>query len=279
VFLILLAVMAGCAVTDYGVITDNDQTRAGSNAQQPVVNTNGKAHIYMSNRWVTLWPDGTDELIHFVDQAADGTSSLTTYNNFQTYDEPSFHDDLYCNPDWSGCAIFTAPDENDANRFDGRTNPNCFGARSLSTLLSTGRYYGECGRSKAKLSIDEKVTLLNGAVSAQRLGRAGLLWNLDGRNTSIIVRNLETGASHVVPLMGAEIETFVSENGRATLARFDHPMLGPVLLHVAGMLGDELRSEGLELTVSHHGVDVSFTIAGGANELVRRGVRANYRRF
>jgi hypothetical protein len=278
-FCCLALAAAGCAVTDFGIITDNDQRKAGSDAPQPVINTNGKAHLMMSSRIATIWPDGTDELFHFVDQKADGTATLNTYNNFQTFDEPTFFSDLYCNTDWSGCSIFTAPDDNDGNLFDGTTNPNCHGARSLSILLSTGRYYGECGKRTAKLSIDEKVAVLNGALQAQRYGRNGLLWSADGRDTTITARNLATGASYVVPLMGAEIDHFLDESGRSGITRFDHAMLGPASLNFAGMLEHELNGEAIELTVGYNGVATSFTIAGGANELVRRRFRLNSRRF
>jgi hypothetical protein len=144
-FCLVLVAGFGCAITNYGTITDNNQAQAGPQGVQPVINTAGKAHIMETSQIATIWSDGTDEFINFVDQKADGTATLTTYNNFSTGSEPIFHDDLYCNTAWNGCSIFTAPDDNDSNIFDGTTNLNCSGARSLSILLSTGRYYGECG--------------------------------------------------------------------------------------------------------------------------------------
>jgi hypothetical protein len=274
-FLATLLVGFGCAITDYGVITDNDQ----SNGQGGIVNTQGKAHIRETSQIATIWPDGTDELFTFIDQSADSTATLTTYNNFSTGGEPTFHDDLYCNPDWSGCSIFSAMDNNDANLFDGRSNANCSGARSLSLLLGTGRYYGECGRSNARISVEDKVTLLHSAVKAERFGITGLVWNANGANTVVTARNLETGATYFVPLVGVGVEHFFADHGNRAITSLDDPMLGPALLSMAGMFGDELNSEGMEVTVNFNGVEVPFLLAAGKNDLVRRNFLMNSRRF
>jgi hypothetical protein len=276
-FLFMLTLMAGvgCAITDYGVITDNNQ----SNAASGVVNTQGKAHVRETSQIATIWPDGTDELFTFVDQQSDGTATLTTYNNFSSGSEPTFHDDLYCNPDWSGCSIFTAKDNNDSNLFDGRSNANCTGARSLSLLLGTGRYYGECGRAAARMSIDDKVRLASTGVQAQRFGIEGMLWSVGAGNTMVTARNLETGAFFLVPTVGIEVEHFFANNGNRAATWLDHPMIGTAMLGLAGMLRDELYSEGMELTVHYNGVETSFLLAGGKNDLVQRRVLLNSRRF
>jgi hypothetical protein len=276
---LLLLAGTGCAVTDYGVITDNDQVRAGQDNPGEIVNTNGKAHHYECSSIATIWPDGTDELFSFVDQQADGTSTITTYNNFSTGDEPTFHSDLYCNTDWSGCAIFTAPDDNDVNLFDGTTNTNCSGARSLSLLLSTGRYYGECGRRNAKFTLDQKMAALNRAELARRFGRNGLLWRAAASNTSLRATNAETGQTFEIPLFGARVEHFASEVGNAAFTWFDHAMLGPAMTNLASMLEDELSSEALIVEVEYNGITAGFHVAGGANELVREHVRQNARRL
>ena len=260
----VLAAGFGCAITDYGTITDNNQSKAGGSNEGGPLNTAGKAHILETSQVATIWPDGTDETLNFVDQKADGTATLTTYNNFSTGSEPTFHDDLYCNASWNGCSIFTASDDNGPDIFDGTTNLNCAGARSLSVLLSTGRYYGECGKAAAKLSVSEKIGLLDSAVIGNAFGREGLLWNLDSASTSITVRNLDNGLSLNVPLFGSRIEHFLDNASNLSFMWMDHAMLGVAFRDFANKLDNELNADALEVTVSHHGISSTFTIAGGA---------------
>lgn len=204
-FCLVLAMGLGCAITDYDVITDNDQVKNGGSG---VVNTNGKAKITPSAQIATTYSDGTDELFSMVDQKSDGTGTITTYNNFSSGSDPIFHDDLYCNPDWNGCSIFTAPDNNDGNLFDGSANNNCSGARSLSVLLSTSRYYGECGR--ARVDMNDRLTVLN---SGQVNAWGGLAYNLNRGNFG--VRLQKEGAQIVnVPVFGNIAATITMDGGR-----------------------------------------------------------------
>ena len=139
----------GCAITNYALITDNDQGNGTSG--DGTVNTNGKAKLLTGFQVATIWPDGTDELFSMVDQKANGDRTLTTYNNYNPGGAgTTFLDDTYCTPDWNGCSIWTAddPESGDASPFDGAFNTNCNGARSLQSLLSSARYYGECGRGQ-----------------------------------------------------------------------------------------------------------------------------------
>jgi len=249
-FSLLLAAGFGCAITDYGVITDNNQSIAGQRNDGPAVNTAGKAHIVETSQSATIWPDGTDELFSFVDQRGDGSATITTYNNFSTGSEPVFHSDLYCNSSWNGCAIFSAPDDNVGDPFDGQWNRNCAGSRSLSLLLGTGRYYGECGKQQAKLSVQEKISLLGSAVTAKAFGREGLLWSLDESNTTISVQNLDTGLTINVPLAGARIDHFLSNHGNVAFQWLDHAMVGVALRSFASRLDNELNGHTLEVTIS-----------------------------
>ena len=82
-FCLVLAMGVGCAITNYDVITDNDQG-SGSGAPNSVVNTNGKAKITPSAQIATSYSDGNDELFSMIDQKGDGTATITTYNNFST---------------------------------------------------------------------------------------------------------------------------------------------------------------------------------------------------
>lgn len=265
---VVLVVPSGCAISDYGVITDNDESKAGGGDRGTVVNTAGKAHIIEKSQTIVIYPDGTDEWVNFVDQKADGTATLTAYNNFSTGTEPLFHDDLYCNAAWTGCSIWTSPDDNDDRLFDSTFNPNCSGARSTSTLLSTGRYYGECGRQRGRLGVRQKLSLLHGAVEATAFGRQGLLWSLDSSNTDVRVRNLETGLEVGIPLGGVCVDLFASRRRQPAIAWLDHPLLGPIFRDYAGRLDNELHTETLEVTITYNGVPVSFTVAGGAHPVV-----------
>lgn len=272
-FCLVLVAGFGCAVTNYGTIVDNDQVANGQGSG--VVNTAGKAHLIESSQIATIWPDGTDELFSMIDQKADGTATITTYNNFSTGGFPTFHDDMYCNAAWSGCAIFTAPDDNVGSIFDGSTNTSCAGVRSLSVLLSSGRYYGECGSAEARLSVQDKIGLIDSAVAAKAYGRNGLLWNLDSRNTTITAKNLDNGLTVNVPLFGTRFEHFFANRGNTAVTWLDHPMTGLALRNFSSQLGNELNSSGIEVTLTHNGISTSFTMAGGAADYDVRGAFAH----
>jgi hypothetical protein len=187
-FCAVLAMGIGCAITNYDLITDNDQVYK-DNCTFPncpaTVNTNGKAHIIESSQVATIWDDGVDELFTNVDQKANGDRTLTTYNNFSTFDGPWWHDDFYCNPDWNGCAIWTAPDPQtgDVSLFDGQWNQNCLGSRSLFYLISTPRYYGECGRDV----LADKIGMLNATYEGTFRNELGLMYDFSMNNTTLNV--------------------------------------------------------------------------------------------
>ena len=201
VFCFCLVVGSGCALTEYELITDNDQV-GRSGAAEKIINTNGKAKI---NTWIKVastYSDGRDEIFWMTDQRADGTATITTYNNFSTGGGAIFHDDLYCNPDWNGCAIFTAPDDNDGRLFDGKSNWNCSGARSISLLFTTTRYYGECGRfgMGSKMDLASKMQLLNTFELGKVGSREALYKKLSSQNTNLYV--VKDGLRINVPVVG-----------------------------------------------------------------------------
>lgn len=183
----------GCAVTNYDLITDNDQGG--------VVNTNGKAYIRQSSQVATNWPDGNDNLVWFVDQKANGDRTLTTYNYATSATGDPFKDDLYCSPDWNGCAIVTAddPQVGDVDDFDYRANVNCTGYRSLSVLVSTTRYYGECGRAAATDRNMRMIGLANQMTPVAYKGATWLRSNLNALNTSIRFDN-NNGSVYALPM-------------------------------------------------------------------------------
>lgn len=250
-----IAACSGCAITDYVLITDNDQVSNGQGSG--IVNTNGKAHIYYCSQWISLWPDGTDNLFSMVDQNAAGDRVITTYNNFSTSTEPSLHSDIYCNPDWQGCAIMTAsdPQADDADRFDGHLNMNCSGARSLMVVLSTSRYYGECGR--ARLSLTDRVRLMNMGRIATLDGSEGLLYRLDAQNTSLRVA---TGSGEtILPLRGG-IEAFATGRGGYV------DVTNPLIANVGRAYADFQRRHGgreTTVTITYNGLSFEQVLGSG----------------
>lgn len=216
-FCLVLAMGVGCAITDYALITDNDQTRNGQGTG--TVNTNGKAHIREGSQVASGYPDGYDELFSFVDQSANGDRVLTTYDNFSS-SFPIFHSDFYCNPDWQGCAVSTSqdPQVGDVDIFDYSANFNCLGARSLYLLVASSRYYGECGRSVQDLG----ALLMMGQPK-----NGGLFYLLTPANTNLVLNSLGDGASSAITL-NADIPVQLTKtglNGKLVVSA-NNPVLG-----------------------------------------------------
>jgi hypothetical protein len=263
-FCLVVAMGFGCAITDYELITDNDQTSNGQGSG--VINTNGKAKL-SSAQVATIWPDGTDELFSMVDQKSNGDRTITTYNNFSTGDQPTFLDDFYCNPDWQGCAIWTAPDPEvgDVDSFDGQWNSNCFGSRSLSYLLGTTRYYGECGR--AKIGLSDRISLMNMGRMATRNGMEGLLYEMNRNNTTLIMDN-NAGVATSLPITG-DYSMFVNFRGKGRIAL---DFSNPLAANVGRSLADFSRTYGTghhTLTLSYNGISTSWEVSGrGASEIL-----------
>lgn len=256
-FGLFLVLGLGCAITDYGLITDNDQTANGQGTG--IVNTNGQAHIREGLTVVTIWSDGTDESIYFVDQKANGDRTLTTYNNYSTAD-PVFHDDLYCSPDRSGCAINVSPDPliGDTDVFDYDYRIHCRGARSLCMLISSTRYYGECGR--ARLALQDRIRFLNMGRLGTSLGLSGLFYELDATNTTIRLSNL-SGFETTAPVT-ASATLFLSyeKGGRASL-----DLTHPGFRAIGNAYADFLEAHGTDrtrITVVYNGVSFSKDVAG-----------------
>lgn len=256
-FCLVLAMGVGCAITNYSLITDNDQVSNGQGSG--VINTNGKAKI-TSAQVATIWPDGSDELFTMVDQKTNGDRTLTTYNNFSTGGDPTFLDDFYCNPDWQGCAIYTAPDPEvgDDDIFDGSANANCFGARSLSVRLSTSRYYGECGR--AKIGLSDRISLMNMGRLSTQFGSEGLMFDFNRNNFTAILDN-NAGVASSLPITG-DYGMFVNFDGKGRIAL---DFSNPLAANVGRSLADFVRTYGTghsTLTVSYNGISSSFEMGG-----------------
>jgi hypothetical protein len=224
---IAMAMGFGCAITNYSLITDND---IGGGA----VNTNGKATIRQSSQVATTYPDGSDNLQWFVDQNQAGDRVLTTYNFFTTSGSP-FRDDLYCSPDKTGCAVVTAqdPEVGDADIFDYSWNQNCTGSRSLSLLLSTSRYYGECGRANGD-RMQKALSLVSQMTPETINGKTWLKGVLNSTNTTYILNN-HNGASAAFAPAGDITVLFNGSQRRAQIG-MQNPVTRQSLQAVRGWL-------------------------------------------
>ncbi len=270
-FCLVLAMGVGCALTNYELITDNDQVKSGG---QFVVNTNGKAHVQESVQIALGWSDGYDCTLWFVDQKANGDRTLTTYNNYST-EYPIFHDDLYCNPDWAGCAMVTAqdPEIGDVDMYDYAINWSCKGTRSLYYLWSTTRYYGECGR--AKMPLADRINLMNMGRLGQSMGVEGLFYDLNRSNTTITLNN-KAGYTTTLP-MNAEIGAFISFQGRKATLDMTNPLLASMGRAYADFLANH-ATHSTQVTVSFNGIDHNFNIAGNYGISNASNVLANVNR-
>lgn len=261
IVLFAATVLTSCAVTDYDLITDNDQVANGKGSG--IVNTNGKAHILHSFQFATTWADGTDETFTFVDQKANGDRVLTTYNNFSA-GPPALHDDLYCNPDWQGCAVITSldPQVGDADVFDYVFNPNCSGARTVDLLGTEAREFGECGR--ARMSLQDRIRFLNlGRVGTQE-GLEGLFFALNASNFSILLDNGE-GFRTSLPIPGGAELFIVPGKNRATLD-LTHPGNAATGRAYAEFLRDHAKYK-TDVTLVFNGIEYRMEIAGRRERL------------
>ncbi len=263
-----LAASCGCAITDYSLITDNDQGPGP-------VNTNGKATC---GKFLvaTEWPDGIDRLISFVDQTASGDRTLTTYNDFTPLGtDPFFDYPRYCTPEWTGCAIFTAPDPEvgDVDRFDGTFNPNCSGARSLSLLVATSRYYGECGRSRVRLPFEQRLALLNHGAVATRRGHSALRLDLTPSTLRIALDN-NTGDVSLLPLAG-DASVYVYPGRRPLGLELD--ATNPILVNNGLAYAKWLGAKGTHVTTvtaTYLGASASIDIGGNTGPSTPERVRS-----
>lgn len=272
-FCAVLSLGLGCAITNYSLITDNDQVSNGQGTG--VVNTNGKALVKQSSQVATLWPDGADNMTWFVDQGASGDRTLTTYNNFST-GYPIFPDDLYCSPDRQGCALVTAPDPEvgDVDIFDYSWNSSCAGSRSLSVLLSTSRYYGECGR--AVPSLNDRLSMLYQGRSASKWGLAGLRWDMTPANSSVVLDNL-AGNRTLVPMTGAMSVLIVGNGMRNGIIDASNPALKAMGDYTANW-AQNFASHQNQITFTYNGIEFkqNFGLVSDPAKAIRSFTNAKF---
>jgi hypothetical protein len=193
VFALAMASGFGCALTNYELITDTDG--------RPV-NTAGAAYVKQETQFATTYPDGSDNLLWYVEQKANGDRRLSTVNYFSAPGAASlFKDDQYCSPEPMGCKIVTAddPEIGDVDDYDYRENPSCAGYRSLVLLISATRETGECGRTASVGNALKMLGLAAGMTPVKVNGAEWLEKNLSARNTSIVLDN-RRGDAYTLPL-------------------------------------------------------------------------------
>ena len=199
-FIAALALSMGCIVTGYPLITDRTVADGFF-----IVNTNGKAMINEYSHVASVYPDGRrEETFAMIDQKFDGSATITSYAQVG-YDPSGFIGDTYCNPEWNGCAMATAP--NGGSLWDYTYNINCDGIFSVQYLYSySPNRPGECGRGMM-----QNPGLLNAITgSFVDLGDAWGL-NLNRSNTRLIGTD-DQGHSFDMPLFGNTQMTWAKDN-------------------------------------------------------------------
>lgn len=199
--ILLTLIAAGCAVTDYPVITDDRGSFSG------VIRTGHKAYIIPSGQAATTWTDGSDELFSLVYQNQYGDQKIYTFDNFDPTASVLFMDQTYCDWRYDGCEITRA--WNPANPvmdsiFDYELFLDCAGARSLSLLVSYTSRIGECG--DAMFMANKQAVygeFANLATTSWRGGTAYVL-PINGTNTSITLN------AQQMPIYG-QINGFVTD--------------------------------------------------------------------
>ena len=239
----------GCALTDYELITDNDQGG--------VVDTNGKAYVKFSSQVVLHWPDGTDNLYWACDQKANGDRVLTTYNYFTTEGDP-FLDDLYCTPDRGGCAIIVAEDpEVDDDPYDYRLNPHCPGTRSVEFLLSAARDAGECGRARSPDGMLAALALANSMDAVAVDGRT-MLYTIAGPQSLRITID-KAGSVYELPVT-APIGVLVDAPRQRAKLDLTHPLL-PAMMKNLVNFDRTHNGRGMTATLTLNGVSGTVDFA------------------
>jgi hypothetical protein len=140
------------------------------------------------------------------------------------------------------------PQVGDVSIFDFTLNRNCSGLRSLSYVLSTTRYYGECGRALS--SVSDRISLMNmGNITTQN-GVEGLLYNLNRNNFSIRLDN-NSGVVSSLPVVG-DSSLFINPAKR----QMTIDMTNSLLANTGRGLADFVRNYGTDSTT------VTFTLNG-----------------
>lgn len=263
-FCLALATGVGCVISDYPIITDTDQVANGPGFY--TVNTNGKAHLVEHNSYALIVGSDVFESLWFADQKANGDQTLYTYMNSTPYGAGNyFHGDLYCNPDWQGCAVATAdnPVVGDASIFDYNANFSCKGSAAISLIISMSSRYGECGRAISKA---DQVALINMARVTSQNGKDGLLWSFSPSNTTILVDN-NAGVVESLRLNG-DASLFQSGNTNVKQSWTDlrNPLNASNMREMA-RFGSQFGTNHTTLTLVYNGIQMQWNVGGFHNAI------------
>lgn len=144
----LISLSTACAITDYPVITDQDQVRQANGTH--VVNTTGRAFMAQKVQVASFIGDTSFNTVSFVNQDQRGNQQLYTHMNIGLVSNPDtwFHGTVYMNDDRNTCWNVRAqnPVANDADIFDFDLNPNCKGSESIAVLVALAERTQESGR-------------------------------------------------------------------------------------------------------------------------------------
>ena len=141
------------------------------------------------------------------------------------------------------------------------------------SLISTGRYYGECGRSK--VSLKDRLHLLANAQLRVRFGEMGLFYNMNSSNFSVTLDN-NAGVVSTLPIRG-NMSLWLS--GDRSVGMFDttNPLVATTWRAYAGWLA-ESGTEHTTANICYLGVCTSLEL-GTNNEAVNPGsILANVNR-
>ncbi len=139
-----LLLAAGCAITDYPVITDTRGDFTG------VIRTGHKAYIIPTNTVAWVLPDGSDELFTVVNQNQYGDQMLSTYDNYDPTASVFFLDQTYCDWRYDGCVAVRAwnpanPGLDDVFDYEGFRDCPGFSFVEILAAYDENSRMGECG--------------------------------------------------------------------------------------------------------------------------------------
>ena len=255
--IVLAFLAAGCAVTDYPIITDDRGSYSG------IIRTGHKAWIQIS-QVATIWDDGSDEIFNMVYQNQYGDQKLYWFNNFDPTASVIFLDQTYCDWRYEGCEITRSWNPANANIddvFDYEFFPDCSGARSLSLLVSYTTRYGECGDKWSNVQ-DKAAEFANLATTTWRGGTAYVV-PVNAETTSVALNGVS------MPIYG-QFTAFITDKNNTVI-----PMT-PNARHEIAWLSNYVAQNGTQAnaTITFGSVSANFNMAFAAD-----GLTNNLNRF
>jgi len=262
-FALLLALVAGCAVTDYPVITDTRGAFTG------IIRTGHKAYIVPTSSVATIYPDGSDELFSMVSQNQYGDQKIYTFDNFDPTAVGNLLDQTYCDWRYDGCELARATNNNNPADVvdDYEFFPDCAGARSLSMLYQPVSRIGECG-DKGFWGDKQKFMgeFANLATTTWRGGTSYII-PIDSSNTSVSLTTNRT--TEAVPLFGS-FNMFINDKFQIMVP------VTPNARHELRWLSSFVEQNGAKVnaSVDYNSLSTSFQVT-----LAGDGLNYNLNRF